>query len=81
MSRSAPASGNVGDEHEHSNVQRHEGGQGAAADVCIFDPDAYRFFSEKDMISRGRNTPFSGWELRGRVTHTLMGGVTVYKCP
>jgi len=56
-------------------------GPGKPADVCIFDPDAYRFFSEKDMISRGRNTPFSGWELRGRVTHTLMGGMTVYKCP
>ncbi len=53
-------------------------GPGKPADVCIFDPDAYRFFSEKDMVSRGRNTPFSGWELRGRVTHTLMGGEIVY---
>jgi len=53
-------------------------GPGEPADVCVFDPDAYRFFSADEMVSRGRNTPFSGWELRGRVTHTLLGGDIVY---
>ncbi len=30
------------------------------------------------MHSAGRNTPFDGWEFRGRVTHTLFEGRVVY---
>ncbi|MFZ0257370.1 MAG: dihydroorotase [Gammaproteobacteria bacterium] len=53
-------------------------GLGAKADVCVFDPQARWTLSEAQLISRGRNTPFEGWELRGLVTETLVGGEVVY---
>ncbi len=51
----------------------------ATADVCIFDPEAWWTLSEDTITSRGHNTPFLGWELRGRVTHTLVGGRVVFE--
>lgn len=53
-------------------------GLGSKADVCVFDPEARWLFSEAQLISRGRNTPFEGWELRGLVTETLVEGNIVY---
>ncbi len=47
---------------------------GAGADLCIFDPEAVWRFHAGEMASAGRNTPFDGWEFRGRVTHTLFEG-------
>jgi dihydroorotase len=54
-------------------------GIGATADVCIFDPKARWTLTESDFTSRGRNSPFLGWELSGRVTHTLVGGKVVFE--
>ena len=50
---------------------------GAKADVCIFAPK--RSCSSEMLVSRGRNSPFSRWNLRGRVTHTLLAGRVVYE--
>lgn len=52
---------------------------GAPADLCIFDPNHYWTVSEKTLLSRGRNTPFMGWEFKGRVTYTVLGGKVVYE--
>jgi len=52
---------------------------GLPADVCIFDPSARRVLAGDDLCSRGRNTPFLGRELPGRVTHTLVGGRVVHE--
>jgi dihydroorotase len=30
------------------------------------------------MCSHGQNTPFMGWEMKGRVIHTLLAGRLVY---
>ena len=49
------------------------------ADICIFDPEIPWALSEQKIVSRGHNTPFLGWEFRGRVTHTLVGGKVVYE--
>lgn len=54
-------------------------GLGATADVCIFDPAAAWTLTEDRMHSRGRNTPFMGWEFHGRVSHTLVGGKLVFE--
>ncbi|MBI3545412.1 MAG: dihydroorotase [Gammaproteobacteria bacterium] len=54
-------------------------GVGATADICIFDPQARWILTQDKIISRGHNTPFLGWELRGRVTQTLIGGKLVYQ--
>lgn len=47
---------------------------GARADVCVFDPEQYWQLQMETMASHGRNTPFAGWEFKGRVTRTLMAG-------
>lgn len=48
---------------------------GSAADVCIFDPAAHWTVSARTLQSQGKNTPFLGLEVPGRVKHTLVGGV------
>jgi len=52
---------------------------GAVADVCVFDPDAPWTLQARQLVSAGKNTPFDGWEFRGRVTHTLFNGRIVHK--
>jgi dihydroorotase len=52
---------------------------GRSADVCIFDPEASWQLSEDDMLSQGRNTPFLGWQLKGRVNRTLLQGREVFR--
>jgi dihydroorotase len=47
---------------------------GADADVCVFDAERYWKVEPASLLSQGKNTPFSGYELKGRVTHTLVGG-------
>jgi dihydroorotase len=47
---------------------------GADADVCIFDAGRYWKVDAASLLSQGKNTPFSGLELKGKVTHTLVGG-------
>jgi dihydroorotase len=51
---------------------------GASADVCIFDPDLAWQLSADTMRSNGHNTPFMGWEMKGRVIHTLLAGNLVH---
>jgi dihydroorotase len=48
--------------------------EGASADLCIFDPAEAWIVSPSAFLSKGRNTPFSGMTLRGRVKHTLVAG-------
>jgi len=59
-------------------LDRGQLGVGAVADVCIFNPDADRWLESARFRSRGQNSPFSGWELPGRVTHTVLEGRVVY---
>ncbi|MDZ7828432.1 MAG: dihydroorotase [Halofilum sp. (in: g-proteobacteria)] len=47
---------------------------GTPADLCAFDPDAEWKLEPERMLSRGRNTPFAGHALRGRVVWTLIEG-------
>lgn len=51
---------------------------GRAADICIFNPDTIWHLTEENMISRGKNTPFRNWEMRGKVCHTLRNGKIIY---
>jgi len=50
---------------------------GHAADICIFDPDAHWTVDRASLKSQGKNTPFLGLEMSGRVQHTLVDGVPV----
>ena len=52
---------------------------GAAADVCIFNPDTYWKVESGALKSQGKNTPFNGHELQGKVRFTLIDGKIVYQ--
>ena len=54
-------------------------GKGAPADIVLINPDKTWTVNRMDLLSAGKNTPFDGWELQGKVTHTLLGGNLVYK--
>jgi len=47
---------------------------GALADVCVFDPDAVWVVSRNALVSQGRNSPFLGQTMRGRVRYTIIDG-------
>jgi dihydroorotase len=51
---------------------------GGPADLCVVDPDMTWTLDAETLRSRGRNTPFLGRRLRGRVTHTWVGGDLVH---
>jgi dihydroorotase len=51
---------------------------GAPADICIFDEHAPWIVRPEALASQGKNTPFLGLELTGRVVRTLVAGRTVH---
>jgi dihydroorotase len=51
---------------------------GAAADICVFDPEATVVISRETLKSQGKNTPLLGREFRGRVRCTLIEGHLAY---
>ena len=52
---------------------------GADADLAIIDLNRTCTVSREQMLSNGKNTPFTGWQLTGQVTHTLVHGRMVYE--
>lgn len=52
---------------------------GAAADLCLFDREAWWRIEPASLKSQGKNTPFTGYELQGRVHTTLVGGRIVFE--
>ena len=51
---------------------------GAVADVTIIDPEREFVYSEEQIVSKSRNTPFIGWRLKGRAVLTMVGGEIRY---
>jgi dihydroorotase len=51
---------------------------GAAADLCLFDPDEVWTYDAKAGFSKSSNSPWHGEELRGRVKTTIVDGRVVY---
>ena len=52
---------------------------GSVADVCLFDPELYWKVEPATLTSQGKNTPFIGLELKGKVRTTLIGGQIVFR--
>lgn len=52
---------------------------GAPADITVIDPQAHWSVRPEKFRSKGRNTPFTGWELTGKVRMTLVKGQIVYR--
>ncbi len=51
---------------------------GAPADLALVDPEARWQVDPKRFRSKGQNTPFAGFRLRGEVAATIVGGRQVY---
>ena len=54
---------------------------GAPADITVLAPDLKVRVQAARMRSRSKNTPFDGWELRGGVAATIVGGRTLFTNP
>ncbi|HLE67540.1 MAG TPA: dihydroorotase [Burkholderiales bacterium] len=52
---------------------------GAPGDVIVFDPEAPFRVTPEALKSQGKNSPFLGYELAGRVRATLVAGNVVYE--
>jgi dihydroorotase len=64
-----------------ARVLRLPGGtlrEGGPADLTILNPDAAVTVQASAFKSRGRNTPFDGWSLKGGVAATIVGGRPVF---
>ncbi|MDP2771281.1 MAG: dihydroorotase [Giesbergeria sp.] len=53
--------------------------EGGVGDVCIFDPRDHWVVQAEALRSQGKHTPFSGYELPGRVRCTLVGGQVAFE--
>lgn len=51
---------------------------GASADLCLIDPKPVWHLDDDSMRSRGRNSPFRGWEFTGRARMTLLQGRQIH---
>lgn len=50
----------------------------ADADICMFAPEHYWKIDAATLISQGKNSPFLGMEVAGKVRYTLLHGQTVH---
>ena len=53
--------------------------ENADADIAIFNPQQAWKVSARDLISEGKNTPFLGLEMLGKVHYTLLHGQITYQ--
>jgi dihydroorotase len=51
---------------------------GAHADLCVYDPAATWKVEPAALKSQGKNTPFNGYTMQGRVRHTIVEGKVAY---
>ena len=47
---------------------------GGQADVVVFDPRAVWTVNAQSLVSQGKHTPFSGFEMQGKVRATVVNG-------
>lgn len=61
------------------NIDRGCIGEGKVADLVITDPDAEYTIDKHQFCSKGRNTPFHGRKVSGRIEYTIVSGKIVYQ--
>ncbi|MCU0641011.1 MAG: dihydroorotase [Candidatus Margulisbacteria bacterium] len=52
---------------------------GADADLIVVDPRQTWQVDPRQFASKSRNTPFTGWTLKGKVIHTIVGGKQIVR--
>ena len=58
-------------------LRRRQLREGGPADITIFNPDEQITVDASSFASLGRNTPFDGFKLKGRVLYTIVNGIIV----
>src|SRR3982751_2066952 len=53
--------------------------EGAPADITVLAPDVTVTIRAKELKSKSKNTPFDGWQLKGAVVATIVGGNIVFR--
>jgi dihydroorotase len=53
--------------------------EGAAADITILSPDTPVTVRAAALKSKSKNTPFDGWQLKGAIVATIVGGKIAYR--
>ena len=52
---------------------------GSPGDVTIIDLEEAWTVDRDTFLSKSHNTPFHGWDLKGRARYTIVGGVVVWQ--
>lgn len=60
-------------------IQKGHISPGDDADIVVFDPDELWTVDPSRFKSKGRNTPFTGMTLKGKVKYTIVGGSVKFK--
>ena len=53
--------------------------EGGVGDICVVDPQARWTVQDSELRSQGKHTPFTGYELPGRVCWTLAAGQVAFE--
>lgn len=53
--------------------------KGKTADVVIIDPEEEYTIDVKEFVSKGKNSPFNGKKVKGKVKMTICSGTVVYE--
>lgn len=53
--------------------------KGHPADIVIADIDHEYKIDKNEFASKGRNTPFNGWKVKGKILYTICDGKVVYQ--
>lgn len=53
--------------------------KGHPADVIIVDTEQEYAIDKNKFVSKGHNTPFDGWKVKGKVLYTICDGKIVFK--
>lgn len=61
------------------NLDGGELKEGAPADITIVDLNEKYVIDSKKFLSKGKNTPFDGFEVYGKVLYTIVDGVIKYE--
>ncbi len=51
---------------------------GDPADITVIDPEKRFTFTAQESCSKGKNTPFDGWQFRGKAVLTILAGRVSY---
>ena len=60
-------------------IEKGDISEGKTADIVIFDPEKTYTIDKNKFASKGRNTPFHGRNVTGKVMYTIVDGAVAYR--